>query len=73
MILSVIIPVYNEVKTINCGIGFCIIINPKNLNKITKYFEKDFKPYIIGKISKSLSSAKYKLLINKSKLFVLFN
>ena len=39
-------------KTFNCGIGFCIIINPKNLNKVIKYFEKDFKPYIIGKISK---------------------
>ena len=39
-------------KTFNCGIGFCIIINPKNLNKVVKYFEKDFKPYIIGKISK---------------------
>ncbi len=39
-------------KTFNCGIGFCIIINPKNLNKVIKYFEKDFKPYIIGKVSK---------------------
>ena len=28
----------------------CIIVNPKNLNKIENYFSKRFKPYIIGKI-----------------------
>ena len=37
-------------KTFNCGVGFCLIINPKNLNKITKFFTKEFKPYVIGKI-----------------------
>ena len=37
-------------KTFNCGIGFCIIINPKNLKKIKKYFPKKFEPYVIGKI-----------------------
>ena len=37
-------------KTFNCGVGFCLIINPKNLNKIDKFFNKDFKPYVIGKI-----------------------
>ncbi len=37
-------------KTFNCGVGFCIIINPKNLKKIKKYFPKKFKPYVIGKI-----------------------
>ena len=37
-------------KTFNCGVGFCLIINPKNLRKIDKYFSKKFKPYIIGKI-----------------------
>jgi len=37
-------------KTFNCGVGFCLIVNPKNLKKITKYFTKEFKPYIIGKI-----------------------
>ncbi len=37
-------------KTFNCGVGFCIIVNPKNLNKIENYFSKRFKPYIIGKI-----------------------
>ncbi len=38
------------IKTFNCGVGFCIIINPKNLIKIKKYFSKNFQPYIIGKI-----------------------
>ena len=37
-------------KTFNCGVGFCLIINPKNFKKIDKYFSKKFKPYIIGKI-----------------------
>ena len=38
-------------KTFNCGVGFCLIIDPKKLNKITKYFSKEYKPYIIGKLS----------------------
>ncbi|NQW07083.1 MAG: phosphoribosylformylglycinamidine cyclo-ligase, partial [Candidatus Pelagibacter sp.] len=38
-------------KTFNCGVGFCLIINPKNLNKINKFFTKEFKPYVIGKIT----------------------
>ena len=37
-------------KTFNCGVGFCLIINPKNIKKINKYFSKEFKPYVIGKI-----------------------
>ena len=37
-------------KTFNCGVGFCLIINPKNLKKINKYFSKEFQPYVIGKI-----------------------
>ncbi len=37
-------------KTFNCGVGFCLIIEPKNLNKITKFFSREFKPYVIGKI-----------------------
>jgi phosphoribosylformylglycinamidine cyclo-ligase len=37
-------------KTFNCGVGFCLIIKPTNLNKVLKFFTKDFKPYIIGKI-----------------------
>ena len=37
-------------KTFNCGVGFCIIVKPKNLGKISKFFTNEFKPYIIGKI-----------------------
>jgi len=38
-------------KTFNCGVGFCLIIEPKNLKKVKKFFTKEFKPYVIGKIS----------------------
>ena len=38
-------------KTFNCGIGFCIIVREKNINKIDKFFSKSFKPYKIGFIS----------------------
>ncbi len=51
-------------KTFNCGVGFCLIINPKNLNKINKYFSKDYKPYVIGKISKRLNKVKFNGKIN---------
>ena len=37
-------------KTFNCGVGFCLIINSKNFNQVTKFFPKEYKPYIIGKI-----------------------
>ena len=40
-------------KTFNCGVGFCLIANKKNINKIKSYFNKKFKPYEIGYISKS--------------------
>ena len=39
------------IKTFNCGVGFCIIINSKNLSKIKKYFLKNYQPYVIGKIT----------------------
>ena len=42
-------------KTFNCGVGFCLIIKPKNLKKITTFFTKEFKPYVIGKITKGKS------------------
>ena len=37
-------------KTFNCGIGFCLIVKPKNLKKIITSFTKEFKPYVVGKI-----------------------
>ena len=46
------------IKTFNCGIGFCLIVNSKNIKKISKYFSKDFKPYVIGKISSGKNKVK---------------
>ena len=51
-------------KTFNCGVGFCLIINPKNLKKINKYFSKEFKPYVIGKIIKDKNKIKLNAKIN---------
>ena len=45
-------------KTFNCGVGFCLIIKPKNLNKVTKFFSKEFKPYVIGKITTGKNKVK---------------
>ena len=47
-------------KTFNCGVGFCLIIKPKNLNKIIKFFTKEYKPYVIGRIT----SGKNKIKLN---------
>ena len=51
-------------KTFNCGVGFCLIISPKNLDKVKKYFAKEFKPYVIGKISKGKNKVKLNGSIN---------
>ena len=51
-------------KTFNCGVGFCIIANPKNLNKIRKIFSKRFRPYVIGKISSNSTKVKTSGKIN---------
>ena len=45
-------------KTFNCGVGFCIIINPKNLAKVKKFFTKEYKPYVIGAVTKGLNKIK---------------
>jgi phosphoribosylaminoimidazole synthetase len=45
-------------KTFNCGVGFCLIINPKNLNRITKFFTKEFRPYVIGNIKTGKNKVK---------------
>ncbi len=39
------------IQTFNCGIGFCIIVSKKNINKIKKIFPKNYMPYEIGNIS----------------------
>ena len=51
-------------KTFNCGVGFCLIVNPKNLDKIQKYFPKGFKPYVIGNISTGSNKVKLNGKIN---------
>ena len=57
---------YEMLKTFNCGVGFCLIIDPRNLKKINKYFSKDYKPYVIGKISKNSKKIKLNGKINWS-------
>jgi len=39
-------------KTFNCGVGFCLITDQKNTNKIKKYFSREYMPYEIGFITK---------------------
>ena len=51
-------------KTFNCGVGFCIIINPKNLSRINRYFSKKYKPYVIGKILEGKNKVKLNGNIN---------
>ena len=43
---------YEMMRTFNCGIGFCIIIDKKNKEKIKKFFTKNYMPYEIGFVSK---------------------
>ena len=45
-------------KTFNCGVGFCLIVKPNNLSKVTKFFTKEFKPYVIGKITSGKNKVK---------------
>jgi len=51
-------------KTFNCGVGFCLITKKSKINKIKKIFDKKYKPYEIGFISKSSKKIK---LFNKIK------
>ena len=51
-------------KTFNCGVGFCLIINPKNLKKINGFFSKEYKPYVIGKIIRGENKVKLNAKIN---------
>ena len=51
-------------KTFNCGVGFCLIIEHKNLKKIDKFFSKEYKPYVVGKISKGKNKVKINGSIN---------
>ena len=53
---------FEMLKTFNCGVGFCFIIKEKNINKVKKYFKKEFEPYVIGKLIKD---KKNKILFNE--------
>ena len=53
-------------KTFNCGVGFCLIINPRNLKKVQSYFSKKYKPYVIGKIENGPNKVKLNDKINWS-------
>ena len=39
-------------KIFNCGVGFCLIANKKNVIKIKKIFSKKYQPYQIGFVTK---------------------
>ena len=54
-------------KTFNCGVGFCLIVNKKNLNKVQSYFPKNYKPYVIGKIISGKNKVKLNGSINWDK------
>ena len=49
-------------KTFNCGVGFCLITKKNKVDKVKKYFSKEFKPYVIGQIIKN---KKNKILLNE--------
>ena len=51
-------------KTFNCGVGFCLIVERKKIIQIKKFFERKFKPYEIGFISRSTKKIR---LVNRIK------
>ena len=36
-------------KTFNCGVGFCLIIDPKNLDKVKSFFSKNINLILLEK------------------------
>ena len=46
-------------KTFNCGVGFCLIVDKRNIKKIKKNFSKKFMPYEIGCVTKSTKRVKF--------------
>ena len=49
---------HEMLRTFNCGVGFCLIIEPKNFKKVLNFFPKKYKPYVIGKITKRSNKIK---------------
>ena len=46
-------------KTFNCGVGFCIILNKKNVKKVQNAFTKEYRVYVLGEISKGNTKVSY--------------
>ena len=40
-------------RTFNCGVGFCLISDSKNIKEISSFFPKQYQPYKIGSIVKN--------------------
>jgi len=53
---------HEMLKTFNCGVGFCFVTKKVNVNKVKKYFNKEFEPYIIGQFIKN---KRKKILFNE--------
>tara|TARA_Y100001970_G_scaffold74701_1_gene94681 strand:+ start:16630 stop:17658 length:1029 start_codon:yes stop_codon:yes gene_type:complete len=51
-------------RTFNCSVGFCLIVDKNKCYKIKNFFKKNYKPYEIGYVSKS---SKRINLLNKIK------
>jgi len=51
-------------KTFNCGVGFCLIVDQKKLNKVNRFFSREFEPYVIGKITRDKRKVKLNAQIN---------
>ena len=51
-------------QTFNCGVGFCLIVNKKKIKTVEKYFQREFKPYLIGEIVNAKSKIKLNGKIN---------
>ena len=49
---------HEMLRTFNCGVGFCLIIEPRNFKKVLNFFPKKYKPYVIGKITKRSNKIK---------------
>ncbi len=46
-------------KTFNCGVGFCLIVDKKNIERVKKSFSKKFQPYVIGNVSRNSDKIKF--------------
>ena len=53
---------HEMLKTFNCGVGFCLVTKKVNVNKVKRYFNKEFEPYIIVQFIKN---KREKILFNE--------